>query len=581
MNYVVDLTMSKFNAILASTVSLLICLEIVVAHTYYDHHGEHQDCKINDVAKACTCSNSSHCLPWCTCHDGYCQCGAHETETFAHTGTIIKCRNGTFSSSSSLQKCHCLTSDDSGKVYVGRCIYACGNFLPEEPLNDFYHPLPCNLTNISSYLCGRFSRIGLNCGSCKDGFSPYLLSYNVSCVKCQDAHMNWWKFIFLGFGPLTCFYVFVLVFHINITSSRMQTIVLFSQIITVPANCKFVYLYFAQYRRLFLLLRIIGALHAFWNLDFFLTLFNGVCLNVSPLTAYALNYAVALYPLVLMLVTIKLYDCNCTILRCLVRPISYLASKIHSKSDIRTSIIDSFSTFFLLSFVKILTISFELLIFTEVVELGSGNITHVLFNEPTVEYFSRKHLPYGMIAIVLLLIFMVTPMLLLTVYPCMCFQQCLGLLGINVHSLHAFIDSFQGIFKDGTEQGTYDLRWMSAYGLFIRLSLLVLYAFTHSALYFALAAIMLVCMIIFLINIDPYKKPMAHLTRNDAAFLILLTFVYVGIASSEVDTNSNQLDYHNIGLIVRGVIIISTSVFSVLYVVALASYWIVYKRSYI
>ena len=65
--------MSKFNAILASTVSLLVCLDIVVAHTYYDHHGEHQDCKINDVAKTCTCSNSSHCLPWCTCHDGYCR----------------------------------------------------------------------------------------------------------------------------------------------------------------------------------------------------------------------------------------------------------------------------------------------------------------------------------------------------------------------------------------------------------------------------------------------------------------------------------------------------------------------------
>ena len=94
---------------------------------------------------------------------------------------------------------------------------------------------------------------------------------------------------------------------------------------------------------------------------------------------------------------------------------------------------------------------------------------------------------------------------------------------------------------------------MSAYGIFICLSLLVLYAFTHSALCFALAAIMLVCMIIFLINTDPYKKPMAHLTRNDTAFMILLTLVYVGITSSEADTNSNQLDYHNIGLIVHGV----------------------------
>ena len=86
----------------------------------------------------------------------------------------------------------------------------------------------------------------------------------------------------------------------------MQMVVLFSQIITVSANCKFVYLYFAKYPWVFLALRIIGVFHTFWNLDFFLTLSNGVCLNVSPLTAYALEYSVvALYTLVLILITIK------------------------------------------------------------------------------------------------------------------------------------------------------------------------------------------------------------------------------------------------------------------------------------
>lgn len=75
---------------------------------------------------------------------------------------------------------------------------------------------------------------------CKDGLSPYVLSYNFSCVECPNSHMNWWKFIFFGFGPLTCFYAFVLVFHINITSSRMQTIVLFSQIITASVSLNFV-----------------------------------------------------------------------------------------------------------------------------------------------------------------------------------------------------------------------------------------------------------------------------------------------------------------------------------------------------
>ena len=556
-----SIKMAYFNVVLASTFSLLVCSEVIVAHIYF--HRTLQDDKtctnMKDVAKTCTCSISSDCLPWCNCHDGLCQCG--EMNHFHVTQKIIHCRNGTLSSLSSLEKCHCLTSDsNSGKVRVGRCIYTCGDFLPEDSLNKHYYPLPCNLINVSSYLCERFSRNGQMCGYCKDGLSPYLLSYNLSCVECQNAHRNWWKFLLLGFAPLTCFYVFVLVFHINITSSRMQTIVLFSQIISVPANCKFVYLYLGKYQRTFLILRIIGVFHTFWNLDFFLTLFSGVCLNVSPLTAYALEYVVALYPLILILITIKLYDHNLTFLRYVCKPISCLVSIIHTKSDIRTSI--NFSTFFLLSFVKILAISFELLIFTEVVELGSGNIVRVLYTEPSVEYFSKKHLPYGVIALVFLSIFIASPMLLLMVYPCKCFQQFLSFFRINWHFLHTLIDSFQGCFKDGTEHGTYDLRWMSAYGLFIRLTLLVLYAITHTSMYYVFAAIVLVCLIIFLINIEPYKKSMAYLTRNDAAFLMLLTLVYIGVVSTLINVPGYA---ETVGHVLCGVIVIHWNKIEILY----------------
>jgi hypothetical protein len=153
-------------------------------------------------------------------------------------------------------------------------LYTCGSSFPEEPLNKNYYPLPCNLTNISSYVCARFGRKGQMCGHCKDGLTLYVLSYNLSCVQCQNARMNWWKFIFLGFGPLTCFYLFILVFHVNITSSRMQAIVLFSQIITASPFLKFAYIALSQYPWAFWLIRIVCVFHTFWNLDFFLTLFN-------------------------------------------------------------------------------------------------------------------------------------------------------------------------------------------------------------------------------------------------------------------------------------------------------------------
>ena len=81
---------------------------------------------------------------------------------------------------------------------------------------------------------------------------------------CRQCHMNWWKLIlFLGFGPLTCFCIFVLVFHVNITSSRMQTIILFSQIITASPFLKYVYINLSNYPCVFWLLRILDIFHFF------------------------------------------------------------------------------------------------------------------------------------------------------------------------------------------------------------------------------------------------------------------------------------------------------------------------------
>ena len=573
----IELKMACFSTGLASSIiGILVCLEVISAHMYF--RSELQDVKVemstkSDAEAICTCSDSSDCLPWCTCHNGLCQCD--RMNKFSFLRDIIKCRNNTYSSESLLKECRCLTSDidrNTGKVYLGGCLYSCGSLLAGDRLNNGHYLLQCNVRN-TSYVCEKLGRNGRNCGYCKYGLSPYLLSYNLSCVECKTTNLNWLKFVLLAFVPLTFFYIFVLIFHINITSSRMQTVVLFSQIISVPVNCRYIYLYVAKYPRLFLLIRIIGVFHTFWNLDFFLTLFNGVCLNVSPLTAHALDYVVALYPLILILITIIVYDCKFTFLICLCKPITYLVSFVRSKADIRTSIIDSFSTFFLLSFVKILGTSFDLLTFTEIVELGSGNVTRVLYFEPSVDYFGKRHLPFGIIALILLFLFTVIPIILLTIFPCKCFQQFLSFVGINCHFLHAFVDSFQGYLKDGTEQGTCDCRWMSAYGLFIRLSLLSLFALTYSWFYYIFATIMLVCLVIVFINIDPYKKSMSYLTKNDAVFFILVAYTYVGIVGTE-----NISGVHNTELIFCALIVSSAVMFSTFYVVVLVCRWIVTKQ---
>ena len=78
-------------------------------------------------------------------------------------------------------------------------------------------------------ICSSFHKTGLLCGDCEEGHSPFVLSYNISCVRCPDSHKNWWKFILVAIVPLTFFYFFVVLFSISVTSSRLHEGVWFSQ----------------------------------------------------------------------------------------------------------------------------------------------------------------------------------------------------------------------------------------------------------------------------------------------------------------------------------------------------------------
>ena len=180
---------------------------------------------------------------------------------------------------------------------------------------------------------------------------------------------------------------------------------------------------------------------------------------MTTLQAIALDYFLALYPFVLILLSyllIELHDRQYTAIVLIWKPFSKVLSVFRKSWDIRTSIIDSFATFFLLSYVKVLTVSADLLTPTTIYKLGSNKVRFGLFYTPTVQYFGDEHLPYAITAIIILTLFVSTPTILFILYPFQFFQKFLSFFPFNWHFLHAFVDSFQGCYKDGTEPGTFD-----------------------------------------------------------------------------------------------------------------------------
>jgi hypothetical protein len=137
-----------------------------------------------------------------------------------------------------------------------------------------------------------------------------------------------------------------------------------------------------------------------------------LCLGIGILPTLALDYAMAVYPLLLVLVSyllIVLYDRDYRVVIILSRPFRVLLCFFSRNWNVRSSVVDSFSAFFLLSNIKFLTISFDLLAPTRVYQLygDSYNYSYRLFYSANI---GRNHLPY---AIILLSVFCILPVAIL------------------------------------------------------------------------------------------------------------------------------------------------------------------------
>ena len=138
-----------------------------------------------------------------------------------HTDAIV-CDNKSLTSA--VLDCHCVTYErENSSTFVGSCFHNCENHLSKKEKDLVYHQLPIEPEMlINRSVCSYFHRTGLLCGDCEDGHSPFVLSYNLSCVECPDGHKNWWKFILVGFMPLTFFYLFVVVFNMMFQCSILH-----------------------------------------------------------------------------------------------------------------------------------------------------------------------------------------------------------------------------------------------------------------------------------------------------------------------------------------------------------------------
>ena len=464
----------------------LLCLSAVVAGSDQEH------CSV----PAPSDEDTDPCPPWFiqqeTAGDNTtveCLCGAPTIGVICDLKTC----------NTSLQIQHCMAYDlDTRTQVVAYCLF--------ESMLERITDLPPNVSKLNDFMCGHFNREGQLCGDCKKGYGPALLR-NYECAKCSTKSYGWALYLLLEFLPITVFYLIIVTFQISATSGPLNVFIFSAQLIAYALNThNSLFNAYASQKWFQVMQKIFLTFYSVWNLDFF----HSVILPFCSLHVLAMQYMPAFYPLLLIIVTyilIELHDRNVRVLVWMWRPFHRCLAPFWGRLrwNPKASIVSTFATFLTLAYNKITIASWKLLGELKVTDIR-GNSSYYLMLAPTVPYFGTEHLPFAILAIVVLSTFIALPSLLLIAYPTITFQKMLGCLKIRWQALHIFADVFQGCYKNRTD-GKNDYRYFAAFYFILRIIILLInfYNNPRKTGWAISVAVLIIGSLLFAL-LRPYKK---------------------------------------------------------------------------
>jgi hypothetical protein len=183
----------------------------------------------------------------------------------------------------------------------------------------------------------------------------------------------------------------------------------------------------------------------------------------------------------------------------------------------KPKIVDTFATFFFLSYTKVCFISAIMLCLNYVHWANTTEVASmVVYIQPNIRYFSKEHAPYAIIGALVLFVFGLLPALLLAAYPSRRLRSLLLLHRLGGRSnaaLNIFMEKFYSCYRDGLDGGR-DMRSFASLHLFIRLLTLLVGIWTSPTILYGVC-----CVLVFLAK--PCKESFMH--NTDGFILGLLT----------------------------------------------------------
>ena len=467
------------------------------------------DCCINDT-----------CPTWFHESGGRCQCGSS-------LKNVIICNNETQEVFSLVSYCVTTDSDCINTVVAGRCF----SVLDQDKTYDRCVSVNKSPLNQSRKLCSHLNRQGRLCGNCKPHHYVSAYSYDMKCYKCHySLRINLIAYVTIAYVPLTVFLVLVLTLHISVASPQLSAAVLACQMFAFPSHLRYL-VQITRGTKTNIFVKFFATVYGIWNLDFFRSLIPPICLPLNAMQMMALDYLVAVYPFIILTcfyVLLRAHDRGCRLVVRLWRPFLWCTARLRQQWNIRHSIIDAFATFFLLSYMKFLNTSIDLLVPTNVYDVRGVRVGVFWYYDATVEYMGPDHRLYAVLAILVLVIGVLFPLVFLSLYPMQWFQKCLNRCGLNSPGLQMFMLCFQGYYRDRTDGGR-ECRYFAAVYPAFRISVFIIYALTLSMLFFPSFALVIITVTGTLVLVRPYKQQYNLYNKLDVLMMIVQIVYITGI----------------------------------------------------
>ena len=412
----------------------------------------------------------------------------------------------------SMQIGYCMTYDnETSEVRAGRCFQS---YFRSDSQKLFY-PLPKEVSDLNDQVCGPSNSEGFLCGECRDGFTVSPLSI-IHCINCTAASHSQIKYVAFTYLPITVIFVIMLIFSISVISGPINSFVFFAQlsvdfyefaymasVLDAQSNSNGTFSPRIS-------TTVIAAFYDVWNLNIFTRFIFPFCLthHLTRLQAFTLKYILAFYPLILVVlpyICIRLHAHNFRPIVYSWKPFLKCFLRFRRSVDPKTSVIDAFATFLLLSYVKLLSIVGFILLPIHVYDHRGEKISRmVMYFSTRIEFFHAEHLPLALPSVFVSLTFIIIPPILLIFYPTSLFQKCLTRCKINFQALRTFVETFQGCYKDGTN-GTRDYRYFAGLYFILRI-IFVLLNYAPSTTFINVSAGLCCFTALLFAFLQPYKK---------------------------------------------------------------------------